>query len=159
MLGNDRGRAVSRILSARLPTERIIYLLRPNPGPGSFPIAGRAVPWPPIWSCTRWGFPCRLTYARRGGLLPHLFTLTPAGAAAVCFLWHFPSTISFEIAARVYPGVVLGLRGIAPCGVRTFLPWHMRAKGDPPPFQGLGNCSRRRSCGQSAASVRIMSGV
>jgi hypothetical protein len=36
----------------------------------------RAAPGSPIWPCTRWGFPCRVACASRGGLLPHLFTLT-----------------------------------------------------------------------------------
>ena len=31
----------------------------------------------PIRSCSRWGLPCRRCYQRRGGLLPHPFTLTP----------------------------------------------------------------------------------
>ena len=31
---------------------------------------------PPIWSCTARGLPCQQHYCRRGGLLPHLFTLT-----------------------------------------------------------------------------------
>ena len=31
---------------------------------------------PPIWSCTARGLPCRQHHCRRGGLLPHLFTLT-----------------------------------------------------------------------------------
>lgn len=30
----------------------------------------------PIWSCSKWGFPCRNCYQLRGALLPHLFTLT-----------------------------------------------------------------------------------
>jgi len=30
----------------------------------------------PIWSCSRWGLPCRLCCQRRGALLPHPFTLT-----------------------------------------------------------------------------------
>ena len=33
----------------------------------------------PIRYCSRWGLPCRLRCRRRGGLLPHPFTLTPAG--------------------------------------------------------------------------------
>jgi hypothetical protein len=37
----------------------------------------RAAPWSPIWPCTRWGLPCLLACARSGGLLLHLFTLTP----------------------------------------------------------------------------------
>jgi len=32
--------------------------------------------FPPIWSCSVWGLPCRLHRCLRGALLPHLFTLT-----------------------------------------------------------------------------------
>ena len=65
----------------------------------------------PIWSCSVWGLPCPRPHSRSGALLPHLFTLTPAGLAvqanlagpsggpskegvaeAVSFLWHWPST-------------------------------------------------------------------
>src|SRR6266487_4936912 len=45
-----------------------------------------------------------------GGLLHHRFTLTPADAGAVCFLWHCP-------AGR--PGSALPTT--LPCGARTFL--------------------------------------
>ena len=31
---------------------------------------------PPIWPCSDWGLPCHRCYQRRGGLLPHRFTLT-----------------------------------------------------------------------------------
>src|SRR5581483_5832953 len=31
---------------------------------------------PHIWSCCRWGLPCRRCHHRRGALLPHHFTLT-----------------------------------------------------------------------------------
>jgi hypothetical protein len=53
----------------------------------------RAAPGSPIWPCTRWGFPCLRAYARSGGLLPHLFTLTwtSCEGRAVYSLWHFPS--------------------------------------------------------------------
>ena len=30
----------------------------------------------PIWSCSKWGLPCRYGYPYRGALLPHHFTLT-----------------------------------------------------------------------------------
>ncbi len=58
----------------------------------------------PIWSCSVWGLPSRRHYCRRGGLLPHRFTLTaesymgrflsrPAQISeAVCFLLHWPSS-------------------------------------------------------------------
>ena len=36
------------------------------------PVARRAAP---IWSCSRWGLPCRSRCRSRGGLLPHRFTL------------------------------------------------------------------------------------
>jgi hypothetical protein len=46
----------------------------------------------PIWSCSMRGLPCPRYRYRGGGLLPHLFTLTPTQRVeAVSFLWHFPS--------------------------------------------------------------------
>src|SRR5206468_5207087 len=45
-----------------------------------------------------------------GGLLPHRFTLTPADAGAVCFLWPCPAGP---------PGSALPTT--LPCGARTFL--------------------------------------
>src|SRR5208282_860309 len=74
---NGFGRAVSRILSALLRGERIICL--GSRYPESVPLSRdleRAAPGFPIWPCTRWGFPCRVACASRGGLLHHLFTLT-----------------------------------------------------------------------------------
>lgn len=37
----------------------------------------------PIRSCSRWGLPCRRRCRRRGGLLPHPFTLTCASAGGL----------------------------------------------------------------------------
>ena len=67
---------------------------------------------PPIWSCSGWGLPCRFCYQKRGGLLPHRFTIAVLIAEpwAVCSLWHFPS-----------PRGVRSLTGILLCGARTFL--------------------------------------
>ena len=66
----------------------------------------------PIWSCSRWGFPCRARYRPRGALLPHLFTLTrdPKIAGGIAFCGTFPGVAP----AGSYP---------APClrGARTFL--------------------------------------
>jgi hypothetical protein len=80
----------------------------------------------PIWSCSVWGLPCLRPYSRSGALLPHHFTLTPAGtrrpgepgrssrmprpvskdrrgvAEAVSFLWHWPSA---SLEARI-PDVI-----------------------------------------------------
>ncbi len=49
---------------------------------GLFP-CGRNVT--PIWSCSRWGLPCRPRCRQRGALLPHLFTLTRGQAAGGSF--------------------------------------------------------------------------
>lgn len=72
---------VSRILCAALRRVFIISLasLRPLPAEAGcgIPVAiGRAAQ-PPILPCTGRGLSCRRHCWRRGGLLPHLFTLTP----------------------------------------------------------------------------------
>jgi len=52
------------------------------------------------------------------------FSPSPAGLRrqAVCFLWHFPSESLETFRLRVSQPNKPGLRSIAPCGVRTFLP-------------------------------------
>src|ERR1700749_2479550 len=69
----------------------------------------------PIWSCSRWGLPCRGCCHPRGALLPHHFTLTGAACAALggIFLLHFPWT-----------RVPQALPGTLPVGARTFLHPH-----------------------------------
>ncbi len=98
----DFGPAVSRVLSAPLPGERIICLSDPtrNPVPRD---AERAAPGSPIWSCTRWGLPCPRDYSWGGGLLPHLFTLTrpkPGGLFSAALSVGTPR----GVVSRVYPG-------------------------------------------------------
>jgi len=66
-------------------------------------------------------------------------------SGAVCFLWHCPSGPErIRSTSRVYPAARLShrgrsggsrLRGIAPSGVRTFLPPENLRGSDPPPFQ------------------------
>src|SRR5690606_37916745 len=90
------------------PPERLIWKSIANP------FGLRAVP---IRSCSRWGLPCRRCYHRRGGLLPHPFTLTPSSLrlpcamykhnkctedGAVYFLWHYP----WGRPRRALPGTV-----------------------------------------------------
>ena len=80
---------------------------------------GRETPLPtanhrpvaPIWSCSRWGLPCRRRYRRRGALLPHPFTLARRRSG-----WRFAFCGTF-------PGVAPAGRYPAPCsrGARTFL--------------------------------------
>jgi len=87
---------------------------------------GPGRPSSPIWSCSARGLPCRRHRCLRGGLLPHLFTLTlgvvpgTTGNAsvagpkpqAVCFLWHFPfpADLAAGTSPRV-PNLRFGIRG------------------------------------------------
>jgi len=60
---------------------------------------------------------------RSGGLLPRLFTLAAnTQLAAVYSLWHCPSKSLSAFLPRVSHPNKHELRGIAPSGVRTFLP-------------------------------------
>ena len=59
--------------SGTLVTERLV---RPTQG------LGRAtLERPSTWPCSGWGLPCHNRYRLRGGLLPHLFTLTRCAEA------------------------------------------------------------------------------
>ncbi len=71
---------------------------RGNPPAG---LSRRAVP---IWSCSRWGLPCRPRRRERGALLPHPFTLAGGRKPrpAVCSLWHCP----WGRPRRALPGTV-----------------------------------------------------
>ena len=104
--------------------------------PGAVTVSDRRTdrPWPPIWPCTRWGLPCRLACAWRGGLLPHLFTLTPANRGGL-FSVALSVDGSFRNRRLRVSLAEPGLRSIASCGVRTFLSRH-KNESDPPPFQG-----------------------
>jgi hypothetical protein len=74
-----------------------------------------------------------------GGLLHHRFTLTPAGAGAVCFLWHCPAG---------HPGSALPTT--LPCGARTFLTGLAPGATARPAHPCSGYAGRRRPCGDSA---------
>lgn len=101
-------------------------------------------PDPPVLSCTAWGFSCPLACARGGGLLPRLFTLTrrlaPMGGL-------FSVTLSVDRGFR--NGLPRILRGMLPCGVRTFLsPRALRPRESdrPPSSQKLNPIAARARC-------------
>ena len=73
-------------------TDVAIRLQQPTRATGPVPALSQLAPrhTAPIWSCSRWGLPCRRCCQPRGALLPHPFTLTPAETGAVCSLWHYP---------------------------------------------------------------------
>ena len=90
--GSVRGRSPWTIIPLGLPLPTISSnqpAQRKEPVPAPRPkslLVARA----PIWSCSRWGLPCRFGYPSRGALLPHPFTLAcdaPKGAhrrSALC---------------------------------------------------------------------------
>jgi hypothetical protein len=133
---------VSRILSAGLLLRdghssgpRIAARLkRPTrrfDAPSRHVITAEAASFLPIWSCSAWGLPCPRHYCRGGGLLPHLFTLTPpfssvgwaeltrtAGRYVFCGTFR-PSDLNPT--SRTLSGTLL-------CGVRTFLSLRPKAQ-------------------------------
>ena len=96
-----------------------------RPGEGWRPVLRRTDRVVPIRSCSRWGLPCRRCCQRRGGLLPHRFTLTPPalrlrrassrGAALQAGRSVFCGTFPGITPAGRYPAPFLR-------GARTFLP-------------------------------------
>jgi len=107
--GSAAGRAMAIHLGRPLPgaSRDRPGRRRGNPLAGGHPkVAHR--PAVPIWSCSRWGLPCRPRCRERGAPLPHPFALTgrPGLSArprpAVCFLWHFP----WGRPRRALPGTV-----------------------------------------------------
>ena len=118
-------RPVSRVLSAPCGAVMAIPLGRPLPDAsrdlpgrrrGNAPADGCRRRAAPIWSCSRWGLPCRRRCRRRGALLPHPFTLARRRPEALR-RWRFAFCGTF-------PGVAPAGRYPAPCfrGARTFLP-------------------------------------
>ncbi len=162
------GRAVSRILSSpRNSRERIICLSGryPKPVPPKRNTE-RAAPRLPIWPCTRWGFPCLASCLASGELLPHLFTLArPLRARRSNFLWHFPSKCFETFCPRVSlsrPMAGAGLRGIAPSGVRTFLPALSKfsfANGCASPLWQAAALNPQVSCSENAERARRFSAL
>ena len=58
-------------------------LWRPTRKPMWAHVAAKSTARFPIWSCSRWGLPCRECCHSRGALLPHPFTLAVAACAAL----------------------------------------------------------------------------
>ena len=99
------------------PMVTAIHLGRPLPDasrdrPGR--LRGNAFRFPcgktaaPIWSCSRWGLPCRPCYQVRGALLPHPFTLTHArmgGLLSVALSLGSPPPDVIRHRASVEPGL------------------------------------------------------
>ena len=96
---------------------------QPYPEPGGFPRLGASRPGVPYLALHPMGFsvPRRLRFARCALTAPFHPYRTVAGPA-VSSLWHCPSNGLPAVLPRVSQPNKPGLRGIAPCGVRTFLP-------------------------------------
>jgi hypothetical protein len=125
MNGNDFGRAVSRILSSFLRTERIICLSSQYPKP--VPVRGRGAGSSPVSYLALHP----MGFSVPPGSLPKRWALTPPFHPYPAILERtsgrsvFCGTVRQKAvtpSARVYPRLAAELRGIAPCGVRTFLP-------------------------------------
>ncbi len=104
---------------------------------------------PLIWPCSDWGLPCRCCCQHRGGLLPHLFTLTTGAYAqvAVYFLWPDPSPLG----AQALPGSL-------PIGARTFLGTEQPARDHPanPGTKVIESGVFRRSSDQGEVAFRLL---
>ena len=114
---------------------------RPSAGGCGIPVTiGRAAQ-SPILPCTGRGLPCRRSHDLRGGLLPHLFTLTsrlPARRFVLCG--------TFRQRALTRAAWTWSLRtaaSVLPCGVRTFLSDDDLKRGAA--FDRALGCKERRS--------------
>ena len=100
---------------------------------------GTGNPGLPIWSCSQWGLPCPLDYSWGGGLLPHLFTLTRRTGRFIFCCTGRRRRLEAPSPACIPPSRS-GLRGIVPCGVRTFLPRQSRRR--PSALPGSKNAAK-----------------
>ena len=82
-----------------------------------------------------------------GGLLHHRFTLTPADAGAVCFLWHCPAG---------HPGSALPTT--LSCGARTFLTGLAPGATARPthPCSGYAGCHRARVANRTTTKYAVI---
>src|SRR5215470_5177635 len=89
-------------------------------------LSGPGQPFPPIWSCTTRGLPCRRHYCRRGGLLPHLFTLTCARTMQTSRRFFLRSATGLRSAGGIFSvalSVTLPLARLRPLALPGALPF------------------------------------
>ena len=152
----NSGGAVSRVLSAP-PRGGGEAHFSERPYPGSAPRwrrAARATLWIPYLALHPMGFsvPRRLR-AGRWALTPPFHPCRPPRRTAGGL---FSVALSVGRASRpgpprVFPGRSPGLRGIAPCGARTFLP--RRAGSEPPPLRSSWKRYRRAAAKQGRGGL------
>src|ERR1041385_5423734 len=86
---------------------------------------------PSVLSCTAWGFSCRADCSARGELLPRLFTLTCLREEQLFFSrTGGVFSVTLSVNARLRERRPRILRGMLPCGVRTFLRQAWRLTSD-----------------------------
>ena len=93
----------------------------------------------PIWSCSRWGLPCRRRCRNRGALLPHRFTLAwwpkPPWRSLLCgtFPWGRPPAAVSRHRASMEPGLSsTGAGGKPPTSAATVRPADVHLLGCTP---------------------------
>lgn len=128
---SDFGKAVSRILSAPRASARrreSFVSAAKTRDRGCFRSTGSGPLRSPLFGLAPDGvFRASAIALGAVGFYP-TFSPLPADAVkrsqAVCFLWHCPSGgLAAPLPACIRLAEAKRLRGIAPCGVRTFLPW------------------------------------
>jgi signal transduction histidine kinase len=125
--GTDRKGCKPNSVCPACSGERIICLSSHTRDPVRPADMERAAPGPLFGLAPDGVFRASVACAWSGGLLPHLFTLTHfrellALTAGGLFSVALSVGTPRGVASRVYLQPTAGLRGIAPCGVRTFLP-------------------------------------
>ena len=147
------GRAVSRILSARVAPRRGSFIccdltrslnrFRSRDGPSHGPLFGLAPNG--VYRAAS------LTLGAVGSY-PTFSPLPRPKPWRYIFCGTFRQSSSRINCPRV-SSAEPGLHGIVSCGVRTFLPRRINAESDPPPFQGGTDYRRKRARAQASSSV------
>ena len=150
---NDLGRAVSRILSAPVAQRRGSFIFcdltrspdrfRSRDGPSQGPLFGLAPNG--VYRAAS------LTLGAVGSY-PTFSPLPQVNLRRFILCGTFRQSSSRIDCPRISPAEP-GLRGIASCGVRTFLPRRLNTGSDPPPFQGGADYRRKRERAQASSSI------